>query len=947
MQLKLIAIFESLTKPTKYLNTFKFTVLTVMLCAVFTLQAQCNLQETIVICDMTQIDGDGDGNFDGVINLYDEYTNLTGNTIQQGTWFDPGFNFALNGTTGDLFLWDLDHASESETDYQFLLSNTDCGSDIALTINVVLGPFSGIAVPANTTNGANVEICDIGADPCGSSAEFDLFQALQSIPSAHTNGVWAYNGNSPNFIGIDGSIFQADIPYQPGMPLVDEETFELIYTVPGITPCSPSVQTMVRVSVIREVFSGAANNLNICESEIVNGDLGVIDLRDDDYLVNEDIEGIWLNEEDTTGQLSGPGDSVVDFNVVYNDLIQSNPKFGCQTFEFSYMVESRSTVCDSKTSTVSFTVFEELRPFSQTLPVPEFCVNDESLSILNLYDYLTFTTENGVLFDYPNNSCTNWELVSGPSNLGLISNNGTTLCQPSPTYSSLGTIDLSNVTNADAGVYTFRYTVLPEYNCEVFNDEIINNAPDGCSSTSDESHPCQMETAEVTIVINPFNYAGEDTGVLEFCEADLTSPIDLIPLLITNGVNDPIYVGPLGTWTDLDSGNTINDPFTIPEIDDQQNFNFVYTTTTPEGCIDSANLSFILYEEYQSGTDATVEVCNDDDIFNLFNFLGSDVNTNGAWIGPNGFTASTNNVNFDPATFESGDYTYSVPDNGNGTDIFCTGNQATVTVTVFQNANAGSDMLATVCKSDLQLDLLNILDPVADSGGVFQDINNTNALNGSILDVTGLDEGDYDFQYDVQGNNLCSVSSAILTITVVDVEVAQVQNQTFCITDAATISDIQILNNVFDYNWYETSTSTNALPESTLLVNGEDYFIAALDANGCESVRSVVTITVLPFSDSACDDCEINDGISNNGDNENEELDLCNLPVVFPNFEIKVFNRYGTLVYKGNRNTELFNGTSNVSLTIGNTLPSGTYFYVFNPNDNTTSPFQGSVYLSR
>lgn len=895
---------------------------------------------------MTQIDGDNDGTFDGVINLYTEYTNLTGNTIQAGTWFDPGFNFALDETTGDVFLWDLDNSSETTTDYQFELSNANCGTDIALTINLVLGPFSGFAVPTINGNDVNVEICDIGVDPCGSSTFFDLNQTLLSVPSAHSNGIWTYEGSSTNFIEIaDDSFFVADVPYQPGMPLVDEETFELVYTVPGISPCSPSVETRVKVSVIREVFSGAANQFNICETEMIAGSFGVLDLRDDAYLVNEDIEGIWLDALDPTGQVTGPGDSVIDLGQIYTDLYQSNQRFGCETYDFTYFVESRSAVCTDKSSTVTFTIFEALRPFSQVNPIPEFCVGDPNLSTLNLYDLLMFTTENGVLYDYPNNSCTNWTLMSGPSSLGLMSHSGD-ICAFDSSYSSDGTISLANITNADAGTYTFQYYVSPEYNCEAINPEVINSVPDGCTQTTDVNHPCQPEFAEVTIIINPSNYAGENTGNLDFCESNFANPTDLITLLTTNGV-DPIYVGPLGNWFDLNTGALVTNPFVLPEIIDQQTFNFTYNTNTAENCFDRASLTFTIYEEYQSGISNVIDVCDDDTAFNLFESLGGNPNTNGTWEGPNGFTSAVSDVFFDPATFDAGVYTYIVPDNGNGADVMCPGNQATITVTIAQNLNAGSDMLGMACVSDLQVDLNSLLDPLADAGGIFIDTDNTNLLTGGIVDVSQLATGDYDFEYQVQASPLCTLSTAILTLTVLDEDPPVAQNQTFCLIDAATISDLQITSNAVSFNWYDTATSTDLLTTSLLLANGEDYFVSAVNGDGCESSRTQIIVTLLPLNDDTCDDCEINDGISDNDDGENEFLDLCNLPLIFPDFEIEIFNRYGTIVFKGNKNTPLFDGTSNVSLTIGDRLPSGVYFYVFNPNDGVIAPFQGDVYLSR
>lgn len=924
------------------MNILRGVVLLMVMFSSMIVSAQCNLQETIVICDMTQIDGDNDGTPDGIINLYEEYTNLTGNVIQAGVWFDPNFTFALNENTGDLFLWDLNESSTTPTDYSFELTNSDCGSDtVALTINLILGPFSGIALPTNLDD-VNVQVCDEGSTPtdlCIPLPDMDLFEALESLPSPHTNGQWIYEGSSPNFVNISDSELFVTIPYVPGPPLVDEETFELVYRVEGIAPCNLVQETRVKISVVRQVFSGLAQNTRICEASILNGDFdNDIDLTDDEFLLLEDIEGTW--EMDMFGQVTSLGDSEININDIYQQIIANNPRFGCVDVDFTYSVDQRSGVCEDASTTISFKLYEYLRPFLQT-NFPEFCEDDPSLpTTINLYDQLTFTSENGVLFDYPSDACTQWSFISGPSNLGLVSNSGG--CTPSTGYTHLGTVSL---VDAEPGTYVFRYTVSPEVNCSS-DDFTAVDYSDACTSTPDSSGFCDEESAEVVIVIYPKNYAGENTIGLSFCETDLSSSIDLIGLLDTNGVDDPIYVGSLGNWFDVDTGNLVNNPFIIPEINGQQTFNFVYTTTTANNCLDRADLSFTIYEQYSAGTDNAVQVCNDENTFNLFDLLGSDVSTIGSWTGPNGFTSATNDVFFDPSSYAGGDYIYTVPDNGDDA-VFCTGGQAVVTVSVIQNANAGLDMQTTVCRSDLQVDLINVLDPAADLGGVFEDVDNTNALNGSVVDLSLLEEGNYNFQYTVQGDLQCNVSTAILSVSVIDVEAPDAQNQTFCLTDAATIGDLEILSSAFDFNWYDSEESTDTLPLDLLLVNGEDYFVSAIDSDGCESDRTQIIVTLLSFNDSNCDDCEINDGISDNDDNENEVLDLCNLPEIFPGYEIKIFNRYGTLVFKGNNNTGLFDGTSNVSLTIGNRLPSGTYFYVFNPNDGITDAFQGSVYLSR
>lgn len=897
---------------------------------------------------MTIIDGNADGNPDGIINLYDEYNAIPGVTPitpATGTWFDPGFNFALEVATGDLYLWDLDNSSVNIEDYQFQLINTasGCTDNIITSMNVILGPFSGFAVPTVGTNSVNIEVCDIGIDPCGSMASIDLYSALVSVPSPHINGIWEYEGTSPNFIAIvSNRFFTADIPYQPGFPLVDEETFELVYKVPGIDPCVLEVETRIKVSVVRAVFSGAANYINICETELINGDYDTVDLRDDEFLVNEDVEGIWMSLDDPTGQISGPGDSQINLGEVYDNLYSTNPRFGCALFSYSYFVQSRSTVCTDMTSTVSFTFFEAIRPFQQDAPIPEFCVGDDTLGTLNLYDQLTFTTENGTLYDYPSPDCTNWTLISGPSDLGLVTNTGdlcTTLEDPS--YTTLGTINLSNLTNLDAGTYVFEYTVLPEYNCDsnISAPEVTYETPDGCTATEDPSHPCELETAQVTIVINPFNYAGEDTGLLTFCETEVNAPINLIALLETNTIDDPVYEGPLGTWTDLATGNVISNPFTIPQINGQQTFNFNYSTTTDKGCTDSANLSFIVYQQYDAGSGATVAFCDNDNSFNLFDLLTGNPDTNGTWSGPNGYTTTGQNATLNPATAISGDYTYTISANGS-----CTESQAVVSLTINKLPSAGNDNQETICTSDNSIDLLNLLDAAA-AGGIFLDSDSTGALSGSIVDVSQLITGSYDYEYQVTGQAPCGSTSAIITLNVIKAAPPTIANQTFCLIEATTVGDLDV-SNASQVIWYESETSTTELSLDTILLNGEDYFAVSIDSNGCESDRVGLTVTLLPLNDDACDLC-INDGISVNGDGQNDTLFLCDLPIIFPNYEIKIYNRYGSLVFTGNNNKPPFDGTSNVPLTIGDALPAGVYFYIFDPKDGLNDPFQDNLYLSR
>ncbi len=70
----------------------------------------------------------------------------------------------------------------------------------------------------------------------------------------------------------------------------------------------------------------------------------------------------------------------------------------------------------------------------------------------------------------------------------------------------------------------------------------------------------------------------------------------------------------------------------------------------------------------------------------------------------------------------------------------------------------------------------------------------------------------------------------------------------------------------------------------------------------------------------------------------------------FPNNEIKIFNRYGSLVYKQQGYKNEWNGHANVSTSQNNgeTLPTGTYFYVLEiESDILTDRVTGWVYLMK
>jgi gliding motility-associated-like protein len=172
------------------------------------------------------------------------------------------------------------------------------------------------------------------------------------------------------------------------------------------------------------------------------------------------------------------------------------------------------------------------------------------------------------------------------------------------------------------------------------------------------------------------------------------------------------------------------------------------------------------------------------------------------------------------------------------------------------------------------------------------------------------------------------------------------RGELFCGTNvpAPTLADLSA-NIVGTPNviWYDALTGGTAYSLTDILINGTTYFAAVVSVNGCESLRLPVTVD-LTFCDVI-----IPDGFSPNNDGINDTFEIPNLTVLFPNFKLEIYNRYGSLIYTGNRNKENWDGTTTEGgLNLGDKLlATGVYFYILNFNDGTRKAIQGRLYLNR
>ena len=116
---------------------------------------------------------------------------------------------------------------------------------------------------------------------------------------------------------------------------------------------------------------------------------------------------------------------------------------------------------------------------------------------------------------------------------------------------------------------------------------------------------------------------------------------------------------------------------------------------------------------------------------------------------------------------------------------------------------------------------------------------------------------------------------------------------------------------------------------------GEDNFRYKLCSNFCESVCDTAIVDINILGSGANNDCFITNVITPNGDGVNDQF-LIGCLSNFPDAQVKVFNRWGDVIYAAAPYSNDWEGTHK-----GKPLPAGTYFYtlVLEPGNDPIEEF--------
>jgi gliding motility-associated-like protein len=832
---------------------------------------------------------------EGVAPASFDLFDLLDNEDQTGTWYIG------NDNTGTTTSNPVDLSGLTPATYNFTFDVDAIGScdDVLLTVSITINPLPDTGVPTSATFCEN----DLVAN-----SPLDLFGQLTGEDSG---GTWTDDDTTGTLTGSNVDLTSLTIGF-----------YNFTYSITDANGCSNSSTVIITVEDAPE--SGTVNTpVEFCVADITTGQTyNLFDL-----LTDEDQTGTW-NDDDTSGALSG--------NLVTLDGLAAG------TYDFTFDVDAIGT-CDDINVTVSIIINDI--PAPAAVSPQEFC-NTATVSELiatgtaiQWYDVITGGTplaDTTALVNAQTYYATQTDATTGCES--SVRTPVTVTIYQSPNAGNLNAITILSCNDdnnidlftgldgtQDAGGTWTDDDGTGALTVNIFDATAVTSGTYSFTYTVTASAPCIDDNTTITVTIEEPLNAGTD-NVLDVCSNNGTT--DLFTLIGSADTG--------GTWSPaLASGTGVFDPLVDPDG------THTYTLTNACGTYTSEVVVTVTLAPF-AGTDSSTLICVIDEVTDLFPLLGTGAQSGGTWSPA--LTSGTGE--FDPNIDTDGIYTYTV-----ATVSPCSPDSvAQITVTVDDSsAPAVIDANPEYCLVDNPT-VADLDSALSITGTViwYEDAALTTLASSTDSLVDGED------YYATQTNSSGCESSTNVTVTVTINDTATPtemnSNLELCINDNPILNELTL--NITEYDsllsnviWYDAAIDGSVVSDNNLLNNGQTYYAVLFDqVTGCESsVRLAVTPDL-----TSCGELIFPDGFSPNGDGVNDTYDMYNLNVLYPNFEMEIYNRNGNIVYKGNANTPRFDGTSNQSRVVSKgDLPVGVYFYIFNYNNGVNKPKQGRLYLSR
>jgi gliding motility-associated-like protein len=312
------------------------------------------------------------------------------------------------------------------------------------------------------------------------------------------------------------------------------------------------------------------------------------------------------------------------------------------------------------------------------------------------------------------------------------------------------------------------------------------------------------------------------------------------------------------------------------------------------------------------------------------------------WTLGNGITGANqnqNSINFPANTLNTGTYIYTVTVTSSDN---CVSVPATTTLNIINVPNAEFNLSdLSICQNENGT--ISINSP--QSGVTYnwtvgnESIPNSNPI--SVPSTITSTNGQYTVTV-IASIGSCT-NSASNTLTVNPLPTVSLLNPTITTCeDTEAQFDVANANSNNTYQWYYSgqnissgiSLSIKSVNES----NAGTYTVTVTDLNGC--IASAIGLLII-------DECDtfIPEIFTPNGDGKNDWFEIKNIKK-YPKNNLKIFNRWGNLVYQKDGYNNEFEGFANEGNAVGKgKLPAGTYYVVLDYGDGKTKVYNGILQL--
>ncbi len=785
--------------------------------------------------------------------------------------------------------------------YTYVQDPSICTNNTA-TVTLKIGPYTGVPSP-------NVSTCD-------DVESFNLFLAFDGTKLApQQNGTWTGNTTS---VTLSGNRINPK--------LLGEGNYSYTYKIPALDSC-PEQSATISVSIFRKPVGGDPSDLLICS----NANLAAYsNLNLNDLLSGEDPGGSW-SDESGTNQISGSSDNKVNLQTIYNT-------FGAGTYSFVYTVLSSNPICTNSQSKVKIIIEDPLNFTGSTLVVnSDICENEIATATYSA------TLTKGPQPIPNGNYDVSYTINDGATTKSIIVNGNFT--------NGVFVFAVNPVNLQAVGNYTFTITKIVNTASKGACTNILGSITDVLSinplprinnATVTINPVCKGFDAQVQISGNT-NLTNGNYRITYNLSGDNTAANQQANFTVVNGVAN--FVVPANLLPNIG----VNTVFTVTNI--------VNLTT---GCSNSVALAKLITVKALPDASAVVlnisNICLGQNATVQLSGLGSLTNITLNYAISDANVISNQNVTL---AVNSGSANFSIPfsvlsntgstiftlnsilDNGNGCAAVALNKTKSFIVNAKPSNPAGSSF--SFCKNDLKT--IANLTPSGSQYQWFDSVSSTTILSASTLLVTGT----Y-YVKEVSSATGCESGRTAIPVTIneIDTPVLATDGQNFCGLDKPTIQSLSD-KTTFDDTlvWYDAAANGNLLSPNALLKDGIKYY--GFNYSGTTNCYSnPLEVTVVLSDCEVTPDFFIPDGFSPNGDNKNDVFRIPNIQFIYPDFSLEIFNRYGNILFRGNKNKLEWDGrNSDYKVGIDGIAPNGVYFYVLHFNKGNKKPVQGSLYLNR